>query len=291
MADPADRERFIELANDWLARGAELVPVQPRSKHLVAGFGPRQATIITPAGVRAWLGERACNFGVVLGRFCCFDFDDWQTYGDWRHGPGHDVDTVIERTARGAHVFFELPSQIPSRAGPGWEFKTSGVVLCAPSVHPNGGQYAQLTDYPIPLLEEKHKPNSFPLSVPLLGRPSSNVAIPAARDRDTCTSSETAIAAGAGLIARIKAAVPLTDLLTIQLSGEVRWRSGRCPFHLDRKAHLWADTERQLWGCLSTRCPQHGTHDVINLYAALNGCDVRAAIRALAKDYKLNGLG
>jgi len=289
----ADREQFIELANDWLARGAELVPAQPHSKHLVAGFGARQAHITTSDDVRAWLGERQCNFGVVLGLglhpLCCFDFESWQAYGDWRHGPGHAIDTVIERTARGAHVFFELASPLTSRVGPGWEFKTSGVVLCAPSLHPSGGSYQRLTDNSIPPLVDALLPNSFPLSVP--ARASSRTTIPAGRGRGTCTTPDTTMGAGDGLIARIKAACPLTDLLPFALTGAGRYRSAPCPFHEDHKAHFWADTERQLWGCLSTRCPQYGTHDVINLYAALNGCELRAAIRALASEYKLNGLG
>jgi len=275
----ADRSQFIELALDWLARGAELVPAQPGSKHLVAGFGSRQAHITTSDDVRAWLVERQCNFGVVLGRLACLDFDDWRAYGDWRHGPGCDVQTVIERTARGAHVFLELASSMPSRVGPGFEFKASGVVMCAPSVHPSGGIYSRLTDYPIPRLDTSHLPISFPLSIP--ARPSSKPAMPAA-------PSKTTMGAG-GLIARIKAAVKLTDLLPsgMQLTGAGRYRAARCPFHGDRRASFWIDTERQLWGCLAAGCPQRGTHDTINLYAALNGCTLREAISALRKDYAL----
>jgi len=277
--DMTDRTQFIELAEDWLARGAELVPAQPGSKHLVAGFGARQAHIATSAEVRAWLGERQCNFGVVLGRLACLDFDDWPAYGDWRHGPGAYVQTVIERTARGAHVFFELASPMATMAGPGFEFKTSGVVVCAPSRHSTGAIYTRLTDYPIPLLDTSHLPISFPLSIP--ARPSSKLALPAAAPKMT-------MGAG-GLIARIKAAVKLSDLLPsgVQLIGAGRYQSARCPFHDDRHASFWVDTERQLWGCMAASCPQHGAHDSINLYAALNGCSLRAAIRALEKEYAL----
>jgi hypothetical protein len=283
--DMADRERFIELAEDWLARGAELVPAQPGSKHLIAGFGARQAHIATSADVITWLGERQCNFGVVLGRLACLDFDTWQAYGDWRHGPGYEVRTLIERTSRGAHVFFELASPAKTMAGPGFEFKTSGVVMCAPSVHPSGGVYSRLTDFPIPLLAASHLPISFPLSSP--ARPSSKRAWP---DRSgTCPTLKPATGAQGSLLARIKAAVKLTDLLpsSVQLTGAGRYQSARCPFHDDRRASFWIDTERQLWGCMAMSCPQHGTHDSINLFAALNGCDVRRAIRALVKDYGL----
>jgi len=275
----ADRSQFIALALDWISRGAELVPVQPGSKHLVAGFGARQAHITDSDGVRAWLVDRRCGFGVVLGRFACLDFDTWQAYGDWRHGPGYEVQTVIERTARGAHVFFELASPMPPRVGPVWEWKTSGVVICAPSRHPFGVAYERLTDYPIPLLDTSQLPVSFSLSIP--ARPSSKPALPAATPQTTMGAR--------GLIVRIKAAVPITDLLPsgLQFAGAGRYQSARCPFHDDRRASFWVDTERRLWGCMAVSCPQHGTHDAINLYAALNGCTLREAVSALRKDYAL----
>jgi len=279
----ADRSRFLELADDWLSRGAELVPAQPGSKHLVAGFGSRGSRIATHADAAAWLVERRCNLGVLLGgRFACLDFDTWQAYGDWRHGPGYEVQTVIERTARGAQVFFELASPHQTRVGPGFEFKASGVVMCAPSVHPTGAIYSRLTDFPIPLLDQSHLPISFSLSK--CRRPSPKLAFPAASK----LSSKVAVGPIGGLIAHIKAAVSIADLLpTIQLTGAGRYRSARCPFHDDHRASFWIDTERQLWGCMAAICPQRGTHDVVSLYVALNGCDVRRAIRALAKDYGL----
>lgn len=264
----------FEAAFEWLQRGAELVPVQRDRKHIVKGYGPHQQRVAEVSDATLWFGQRRCNLAVLTGGplgLACLDFDDPDSYAAWRNGPGLDVQTVIERTRRGFHVWAIGAHDLKACAGGGWELKAGGqAVLVAPSVV-GGFCYQCLTDYPLAHIESvafsplSKKPVSpaRPLVLPL--RPSPNAR---------------------GIVAKIKAAVPvlpIAEQLIGPLSGVGRYRQGLCPWHDDSRASFWVDTELNLWGCRSSNCPQHGTHDVVNLYGLVHQLDTQAAIRKLAR--------
>lgn len=255
--------QVYRVAVAWLFRGVRLVPIQPRSKCLVAGFGPYSQHITTEDAAWFWFQERACNLGLVTGGgLVILDFDQVKDYDAWRLAWPGLASTYTELTARGAHVFLAGESASGQLAG-GVEVKGRGaVVMSAPSVHPGGVKYKPVNQEAVilpvpanfPLLSDSSKPLSKKSTLPLSGK-------------DT--------------IARIKAAFPVLDLaqtLTPLRSKDDRWWHGRCPFHDDKQASFWVDAQRGLWGCYA--CQVRG--DIINLYAHSQGLSVNNAIAALA---------
>ena len=266
----AASESRLTAATAWLERGAALVPVQPKSKRVIGGFGSHQLRLTLLSELSFWLADRDCNFAVVLSApgFVCLDFDDCGAYAAWRSGPGASYQGVIDKTARGYHVFFRAVGPVASCVAGGVELKTAGLALCAPSVGPTGFVYQQLTHCPIPALEGARLPAFSPLSEPPCALPAASACFPF----------------GSDLLTRIKASVPVLSLLPeVKLAGRGRYKHACCPFHKDERASFWIDSHRNLWGCLAASCPQRGTHDVINLYAALAGVTLREAIRQLAR--------
>ena len=266
----------LQAAFWWLSLGVDLVPLYPRSKFIFRGFGPHQSRLIDRRGLPLWFGDPAnChNLGIVLGGLfglMCLDFDDAKLFDDWRRGPGAGANTRIERTARGYHVFFV--TTIPPTGAPvkGLEVKTSGVIMVAPSVNAEAFRYHVVTDGPI----TSYRPEYFPR--PFLSLSSSPTGM---RTRRT----ESALG---DLLARIKQTHPirataLNYFPDLRLTGSGRYQHGRCPFHDDRRASFWIDNDLSLWGCLASSCPQRGTHDVINLVAAVRRFSLREAILTLA---------
>ncbi|HOT91544.1 MAG TPA: CHC2 zinc finger domain-containing protein [Anaerolineae bacterium] len=259
------KSQVFERALYWISNKVPLVPLQPKSKSLITGFGAYSQRITTEDTAWYWFGERACNLAVVTGHgLVVLDFDCPGEYDAWRMAWPDLADTYTERTARGMHVFLAGDSasgRLPGR--PGVEIKGRGaVVMSAPSVHPGGFVY-QAVD-PGALI--KQAPGDFPL---LSEHPQA-----LSKGIVTC-------AGGKDALARIKAAYSVLDLaqsLTRLKTNNGRWWHGRCPFHDDKRPSFWVDAERQLWGCYA--CGMHG--DVVNLYAIQHGLSVQDAIRALA---------
>ncbi len=252
-----------EHALFWLLRGIPLVPLQPRSKSLVPGFGAYSKQITTEAEAWYWFGERTCNLAVVTGGgLVVLDFDQVDDYAAWCVSWPELADTYTERTARGMHVFIAGDSASGRLPG-GIEIKGRGaVVMSAPSVHPSGFVYHPVDQH----AQVKHAPQGFPLlSDPL----------------ETLSKGSTRAGGGKDTLTRIKAAYSVLDLaqsLTRLKSRDGRWWHGRCPFHEDSEPSFWVDAKRGLWGCYA--CNVRG--DVVNLYAVEHGLSIQDAIRALA---------
>jgi hypothetical protein len=215
------------------------------------------------------------NLGIILGGhvgLMCLDIDDRDLFEAWQLGPGANVHTRIEATARAGHVFFVTTIPPAGRPARGLEVKTSGVVMVAPST--NGDfRYQVVNDGPITSFRLAYLPEPFfSLSQPT-----------------TATRARGPQATGGDLLARIKQAHPIRDEVLcyfprLRLHGAGRYQHGRCPFHDDRRASFWVDNDLGLWGCMASSCPQRGTHDVINLVAAARSISLREAIRMLARD-------
>ena len=260
---------MYNAACKWLELGRDLVPLQPRSKRLIAGFGPHVQHITDRAGASFWFQERACNLAIVTGNgLIVLDFDTQERYTAWRDRWPVCAQTYTELTRRGAHVF--LAGDSASGIMDGIEIKGAGsVVMSSPSVHPLGDVYhaidsmAGILAIPrgFPLLSENNKSHN-PLS------------------------RKKAMGHGGDTVTRIKAAYPLLEYAQsiTRLKQHGRWWHGRCPIEEHKKSRhagkttFWVDTERGLWGCYA--CYLRG--DVINLYAGYNHISVKEAIRRMA---------
>lgn len=261
-------QKQYKVALTWLFRGVPLVPLQPRSKIIVASFGPCSKHITTEDAAWFWFHERQCNLALVTGNgLVVLDFDRREDYDAWRASCLGLSETYTELTPRGAHVFLAGESASGNLAG-GIEVKgRDAVVMSSPSIHPSGFEYRPIDKdaaiLPVrgdfPLLSESPKPK--PQAMSKASMPSNS------EGKDTLT--------------RIKAAFPVLDLaqsLTRIKSSNGRWWHGRCPFHDDKRPSFWVDAERGLWGCHA--CNVRG--DVINLYAMHHGSSVQDAIKAMA---------
>lgn len=280
------RER-CERACWWLDRGVEVVPLKPQSKELQPGYGSHKARITDVAFVHKWFLNTDANLGVVLGGnagLVVADWDSVQDYEVWRSTAGTRVDTLAEQTARGYHLFFTGES-LSSAVGDGCEFKTSGICMVSPSVHPSGVVYRIVDDAPIAPIDREKACSLFPFLSEVYGqkeRDNLSIGTVPRRARREVPSHN-------GVVARIKAARPILDEMNavgIRLqSGGKNALVGLCPFHDDHAPSLWVNPESGLWGCNQPRCPAAGTHDVINFRALKQGISNSAAINQLADEF------
>ena len=263
----------------WLALGVDVLPLKPRSKHLQPGYGPHKTRISDPAFARQWFLNTNANLGVVLGGFpglLVADWDNAQAYLLWRSSVGAAVNTLIERTARGYHTFF-FGRNLLSSAHNNCEFKSSGVCMVSPSVHPSGFVYRVI-----------HHPPIAPITAPIAHRLFPFLSESCSSKASKPETSPSPLTTG-GLIVRIKAARSTLDEMrdagiTLQPAG-AHTLVGLCPFHDDHSPSLWLNPHSNLWGCNRPDCPAAGTHDVINFRALLRDISNRAAIKQLADEF------
>jgi hypothetical protein len=264
---------MLDAALTWLGRGVPLVPLQPKSKIIVKGYGPYKRQITTPGESFYWFGEHRANLGLVCGGHAglvVLDFDLLTEFEAWKYHNRELSGTYTVKTARGFHAYFFI-GDVPSGKVGKIEVKGSGsVIMAAPSVHPSGVIYR-------PLVESAsifHADADFPLLSELSKKK------PA---RGIVARAQSALTGRDDLIGRIKAAwpiLPLAESMTKLTSGDGRWFHGLCPLpgHKDHKPSFWVDAERGVFGCYA--CQVRG--DAVNLYALRNGLTVREAIRELA---------
>jgi hypothetical protein len=283
------RQARCERARWWLAQGVELVPLKPRSKELQPGYGPRRARIVAPTVAQQWFLKTDANLGVVLGGAAGLAVCDWDAvpaYQAWRAAQGATLDTLTEQTARGYHVFVWGEGLRPA-ARPGCEFKTRGVCMVSPSVHPSGVVYHLVTDAPIFRLAAENARCFFPFLSEGLGQPAPGDDVPRSVGRAGGKPTSAQVA-NDGVVARIKAARSIVAEMTamgvkLQPGGQTTL-VGCCPFHDDHRPSLWVNPESGLWGCNQPGCPAAGTHDLINFRCLWRGLSLRAAIKQLADE-------
>ncbi len=276
---PSIRQARFRCALWWLSLGVDVLPLKPRSKHLQPGFGPRKTRISDPAFARKWFLNTNANLGVLLGRpagLLVADWDDAQTYHLWRSSVGATVDTLTERTARGYHAFF-FALDLPSAANAGCEFKSSGVCMVSPSLHPSGIVYRVIHHTPIAPIDAHIAHRLFPFLSESRPQKSSKLETP--------PSTPTA----GSVIVRIKAArSTLAEMCAAGISLQpvgANTLVGLCPFHDDHSPSLWLNPKSNLWGCNRPDCSAAGTHDVINFRALIRDISNRAAISQLADEF------
>lgn len=258
---------MFDAALSWLALGAGLLPCQPASKRLVAGFGPYMQHITTADGARAWFAERRCNLALSCwDRFTVLDFDNAEQYAVWAAGNPAAAQTYTERTRRGAHVFFVGGGRVLGVPAGAEVKQTGGVVLLSPSTVGGFTYHA---------VEPGAAIQPLNLAFSLLSEPSSSMGV-----------AKRAALGGIDTLSRVKAAYSVLELAqtVTRLSGrDGRWYHGACPLadhgaNHDGRAPFWVDAVRGMWGCYA--CGVRG--DVVNLYAAIYRVSVREAIAAMA---------
>ena len=261
---------MFDAALSWLERGAELLPCQPASKRLVAGFGPYLQRITSADDARAWFEARRCNLALVCGeRFTVLDFDAAPQYAAWVELHPEAAASYTEQTRRGFHVFFTGGGRI-AEVPDGAEVKQlGGVVLLAPSA---------VAGFTYRALEAGAAIQPLNLAFSLLSEV-----------EPVCTVDERVAVGDAAVdtLSRVKAAWSVLELAqsvtTLGAPAGGRWYHGACPLadhgaNHDGRKPFWVDALRGLWGCYA--CSVRG--DVVNLYAAIHRVGVREAIAAMA---------
>jgi hypothetical protein len=272
------RTNKLEAARAWLDRGAELLPIQPGSKKLVAGFGPYRRRVKDLAGARKWWGDRSpYNLAVYCpGDLLALDFDSNQLFLSWQDSlPAALGLTYHEVSRRGWHIFYRCQVPAGLKLVPGVEIKR--VLMVAPSSLPGFVYKAILPGAGIlPIPDYKSLLSSLLSEIPRPAEPPGPGGAPSPGHGH-----------GEDLVSRIKAGLPVkayasrfTELRSSD-GGRGRWFVGRCPLpqHEDRNPSFWVDAKNNLWGCHG--CGVRG--DVINLHARLEGLTLQAAIKDLAQ--------
>ena len=285
----ASRQTRYRRACWWLSLGVPVVPIKPRSKQLVAGYGPRKAHITDSRLAATFFLKTDANLGVVLGGkpgLIVADWDRLEDYDRWRNSTGREVATLAERTGRGYHYFF-FGKGLSSAVGDGCEFKADGVCTVSPSIHPSGAVYQIVNNVPILDIDDETARLLFPF-----------LSDTRQRDRWVRTSSLDARSAhrvgegssmSDGVVARIKTtrsiAAEMQAAGIALRPGGAKALVGLCPFHDDHNPSLWANPESGLWGCNRPDCPAAGVHDVINFRAIWKGISNSAAIKQMAREF------
>ena len=277
------RRARYERACWWLGQGVPVVPLKPGSKELQPGYGSRSAQITQVAWARKWFMNTDANLGVVLGGVVSLAVADWDNVADyesWQAAINARSESQTERTARGYHVFYRGVDLVSS-TGLGCEFKTRGVCMVSPSVHPSGMIYQVVNNAPIAIMDNGLACVLFPFL---------SKSRPAGKLSGGPGSVKTnASHLGHGVVAQIKQARPILD--EMKAAGIKLHRGGKttlvglCLFHPDHSPSLWVNPESGLWGCNAPGCPASGTHDVINFRALQRGISNRDAIQQLTQEF------
>jgi hypothetical protein len=277
MARIKSDERFKDAGLMWIDQGGALLPIQPRSKRLVAGYGPYRKSITERLEILEWWSGRQSypNMAVLggpdHGGIFILDFDLISVYDQWKQSANGLQNTYHEFTPNnGRHVFF--------RVGLGWpvgvdlvkgvELKT--VCIVAPSIHPNGGEYQAINPGSEIISLDDWRSPLFSLSV------SGRIDLQQwEKGRDVLPNMESS------LVGRVKTEWEILTyfgkfLPDVGLKGRGRWRSGRCPLpdHEDKHPSFAVNIDTGFWVCHG--CQRKG--DVINLHMYLYGLTLREAL-------------
>jgi len=256
------------IALTWLDAGFELCPLQPNTKHFVAGFGPHSKHITDYDGAAFWFHKRRSNLAVVTGNgLVVLDIDEPAALEALLAAHPQLRDTWTVKTKRGVHVYLAGPGDTKSFKRDGVEVKAHG---------------SAVVTWPSRVGDFTYKP--LRVTSPMLPCPPDFFLLSAS----SVASTKPVVLRGPGddIITRIKSAWTLREIceaMGVTLAGSSmhpgRWAHGRCPMHDDTHASFWIDETRKTFGCFA--CNFHG--DVVNLYAHSSGLSVAESIRAMAK--------
>lgn len=275
----------LSTALHWLSMGIAPIPLILSSKIPAIRWVKYQAQLPTESEVRAWF-NRPRNLALITGwaGLVVLDFDTMDAYRLWIESVDHVAKDITYRvlTARGVHVYISVTEPVSSYKVPGViEVRSKGQYVAAPpSIHPSGSPYiAANPDAPIVRVDQLSQilPAAWIVAPPHTEY--HPVTIP------TLTADVWGSASG-DLVAQAKQH-RIEEWFTLARPTGDAWLIDFCPFHDDRRPggtpSFWINTDRQICGCYSPRCPAHGrVMDVINFYSLLHSVTNREAIRMLA---------
>jgi hypothetical protein len=260
--------QHIKQALFWTALGFSLIPVQPDTKNNVPSFGLYLDQLQSEQEILFWFGKiTPPNLAIVApAGYVLLDFDNADIFEAWHYEAPIAAGSYTERTpSGGAHVVIKTyyDNEIKRTLKKGVEIKQSFIV------------------YPSVVAGRKY---SKPFGE-ILRLEAAQVFTPALIDREKQVQQKrhkqrTNDRRGS-MLDFLKAAyscVAILEARGVKIGNKhKRFATCACPFHDDKKPSFWIDQERNLWGCHT--CEISG--DVINLYAELEGLNVREAIRKL----------
>lgn len=149
----------LELANEYIARGWRIIPIEPKKKKPPMLKWQHLATS-DPNQVLEWWGEKYDDhgIGVAMGSASGVFVLDVDVAGDKvgdetlreltdSYGPLPDTATVITGSG-GTHYYFTYPERLEIKTdtagkllGSGLDVKTTGQCVAPPTIHPNGQRY------------------------------------------------------------------------------------------------------------------------------------------------------
>lgn len=269
------QEEKFKVCKWWLARGFALLPIQPNSKYLFAGYGEHQKKITTTEQAAEIIRKFPLANIAVLGHggVIILDFDNPELYMLWCDRHPEYRDTYTEKTpgSDGAHVFAfgHTPSGLV--LVPGIEIKKRCLVY--PSIV-DGRSYTRGAGE----IFEAKSDIFFSLSKP--GTPTASLLHRIERSQ-VVRQQQTR----GSLIEQIKADNDLLHVFSVyvpdikfSIKGNVA--SARCPFHKGRSStSMFVLLDKKYYQCEG--CGEHG--DVINLYAHFEGISNQEAVARLSR--------
>lgn len=141
---------LLGAALDYAGRGWSIIPIGKGKRPTLRTWKPYQSARADEATIRAWFAKPrvrgvAVVLGAVSGGLACRDFDEAESYQRWEaEHPDEAKALPTARTARGFHVYFRHPGEVPpTRKLPDGELRgEGGYVIVPPSVHDTGAVYA-----------------------------------------------------------------------------------------------------------------------------------------------------
>jgi hypothetical protein len=260
--------KTLETAAIWISRGWKVLPCQPDTKRMIAGFGANLNSLSSQEDLEYWFYNRAANLAVLApDDGAILDFDIPEVFTRFLIESSAAGSYTEFTPGGGTHVFLRLETgSSPRPRGEtvnGLEVKR--VCLVYPSTVQGKG-YKPLANDEILIVNLENALHGFvtmgddnsrtATTAPVLG-------LPVGKYGQNITHSK-----NRGVLAKVKANWTITAYLhyfepKLVLTGRGRWLSGLCPWHGDTRPSLWIDTERNLWGCHA--CDAHG--DVVNWHA------------------------
>jgi hypothetical protein len=287
----------LDWAMQFLGLGIAVFPVHYRNKTPKIKWEIYQDELPEASQVYRWFaGGSLHNYGVVSGwqNLTILDFDDMQKWYDWNiwvlDQPDDSPASIAAsmafkvQTARGMHVYLQIPEQLNNMHINGLDIKKHGYVLGPGSTHPSSVLYSALSEnLIIPLVN--NLADVFPadwwaeLQHPVMpenvaGGYSVGISVP-----DPFEAATMCDGAGRDVVAQIRERHKLQNFIYDVVKTGDHWYMGRCPFHPDKNPSFWIDDTKQIGNCQKCNFPR--PFDVINLFAQIQRVSNQDAIQIL----------
>lgn len=288
----------FEWAKEFLEIGIAVFPVYFRNKTPKMSWEQYQQILPSETDIRRWfLGGSLHNYGVVAGwnDLVVLDFDSMDRFYEWvfwtldadDQSPAHIAASLAFKvfTARGVHVYLQIPGVMQNSHIDGLDIKRHGYVIGPGSTHPTGKVYnAQDQALIIPRAPSLESVLPEDWVQQLQNPPEPHVCTEYVLDKvsdDPFEIASNPINSSQDLIKQIRERHKLQDYLKNVQHSRDNFFMALCPFHDDNTPSFWFDEKRQIGNCQKCNFPK--PMDVINLYAKLHSTTDAMAIKVLSR--------